>query len=309
MTSKPLPPNPRHLRWERYAGVTPQFERIDGGYLFRRDGCGPAIRVSVAERDAFAAAGRRALVWHVAAWTVCAAAGWLAVDSLMTDRGAVAAAIVLGIVQATIAMALYGSLRWHADAPGRALAGQPIERPARDPDFTKPGDSVSIIGATLVILFVTLTSVSGTSARSSFYIGLASASVMLGLFMLVRRWRFNRALSPEQKARARSVARHERLRDGAPDRHPVVAILFLLLVFVFVFAEIAAALVGFNAGSGIVLDEAKRTFDTANGATTAGAVLLGAGTAVVLGGLVDLLGRRLTGVSPFRFVLAITPGW
>lgn len=309
MTSKTLPPNPRHMRWERYAGVTPQFERVDGGYLFRRDRCGPAIRVSIAERDAFAAAGRRALLWHVAALLVCGAAGWLAVDRLINDGGEITTAILLGIVEALIAMILYASLRWHADAPGRALAGRPIERPARDPDFAKRLDTVSIIGLMLVLPFMICLSTLSDKVSVTVQIGLISASVMLGLFLLVRRWRFNRSLSPEQRARAREVARHERVRDGAPDRHPIVALLVLLVLFVFVFAEIVAVYVGFNAGSGFVLDGARQTFATADGATTTGAILLGLVTALVSGGLVELISLRVIGASPFLFLWAITPNW
>lgn len=309
MTSKTLPPNPRHMRWERVAGVTPQFERTDNGYLFRRDGCGPAIRVSIAERDAFAAAGRRALLLHVAAWVVCAAAGWLTVDSLMPDRQAITFAILLGIVETLIAVILYLSLRWHAVAPGRALAGRPTERPARDPDFAKRLDTVSTIGLILVLVFMIFLSSFSDRASLPIQISLATAAVMLGLFLLGRRWLSVRTLSPEQRARAAEIARQERVRSGRPDRHPLMALFLLLLLFAFVLIEIGTAYVGFNAGSRIVLESALQTFDTADGATTAGAILLGLVTALLSGGLIELLGRRVTGVSPFLFLWAITPAW
>ncbi|WP_419808570.1 hypothetical protein [Sphingomonas sp.] len=223
--SNGLPPRKRLMPIDRWAGVATQFERTDGGYLFRRHGHGPAIRVAMAERDAFVAAGMRALLGHAAAFVGCGGAAWLVVREMMADSSPDLTAVAVGIVLSLVALALYVSQRWYADAPARALAHRPVVAPARDPDFSgRVGYLTIAVGTSCLVVIAAL----GTDQPRSFYVAFATIAVMGGIFAAIGKWFGDAALSPAQYRRALAAEdtdqRHHRERAAALERaHPTKA--------------------------------------------------------------------------------------
>ncbi len=290
---------------DTYAGVAPQFERIEGGYHFRRGGYGPAVRASAAERDAFTRRARWSLAIHAVALCLCGYAGWLAVDATLGVRGEVVAAIGFGILLSLTALLLYASVRWNADAPGRALAGRPVERPARDPDFRDRPSYGTILGLTLGLLFLAAI---GTGQPAGFYISFATVAVMAGLFLAVNKLWFDSGLTPEQHRRAKAVARQEgdtarRGADGKPTSRWVGVLILLLALF-----QIVAILGGLGLGMAIVtIGSGSTAFPS--GGTLWVAIGMGVGVAALFGWLVERLCRRWTGESAIETFSNIPPGW
>jgi hypothetical protein len=301
-----LPPHERVVPIDTFAGVATQFERNDGGYLFRRGGCGPAVRVSVAERDAFTQRARWSVAIHAVALGICGYAGWLGASRILGAGGEIVVAIGFGIVLSLIALVLYGSLRWNADGPGRAFAGRPVERPACDPDFRdRPGYGM-ILGTTLALLVL---AAMGTQQPAGFYVTFATVAVMAGLFLAVRKIWFDSGLTPEQRRRAKAVARQE-ADDARPRRNgkPVSGWIGLLQLFLALF-QIAAIFGGFVLGMGIVTEIAGTTADTASGP----GLWIAIGAGVIVAGLfgwgVERLCKRWTGESALGTFDFIPPGW
>lgn len=306
MTPNTLPARKRMLPIERFAGVAPQFERTDGGYFFRRDRCGPAIRVTAAERDAFAAAGMRSLWLHVAAFGIFALTAWLLLDRLLINWSENGLAALFGIVVSLIAIALYGSLRWHADAPARALAGRPHERPARDPDVADLPGYGTIIGLTMLLLFLAAI---GTRQPTSFYVAFASGSVMLGIFLATRTWWTRAGLTPDQRRRAAAIKAQARANERARARANKTSRWQVLLLIVFFVLELIAIGVGIAMGVGIVVAvTGVGTDDLSFGPFMTG-FLLGMVIAGLLIWPLEKLCKRWTGDSALNSFDFIPAGW
>ena len=297
-----LPPRRRAIAIERVIGAAPQFERIDGGYLYRRDGHGPAIRVTAEEHDALTAGHGKILLLHAAALGVFGWLGWLVTQALLPRSGEAVVAAAFGVVLSLIALALYLSLRRYADAPWRALRHRPPERPARDPDASRQPAYRTIAGLVLLLLFLAAI---GTRQPATLYVTMAVMAVMLGLFLTVRRWRFGARLTPEQRRHVAAEAARERAaRRSIPGRRWRIALLLL-----FVLVEAILLLAGVVIGIGIVQGATGATSDT----MTFGLFMIGFLLGMALGGLivwpVDRLCKRWTGESAAGVLDFIPAGW
>lgn len=289
-----LPARTRIMPIHRWAGVVTQFERTNGGYLFRRHGCGPAVFVTPPERDRFAAAGMRALLIHAAAFAFAAGIIWLVVGRVLAEHGDTMRAIVFGIVASLSAMALYASQQSYADAPGRALAHRPIVQPARDPDFTTRQSYGGIIATTLLLLFLAAI---GTEQPASFYIVVATCAVMLGLFLAVRRWLFDAGLSATQRRQAdqveRELAAKTMARAKANPQTGGQVVLLLAFVVGQLVVLLCTMLIGVATAAAIVGQSSEQL--------TFGVFMIGFVGGLALGGLLmvplDRLCKRLTGSS------------
>ncbi len=287
------------------AGVAAQFEPVEGDYHFRRGGCGPAVRASAAERDAYTQRARWSVAIHAVALCLCGYAGWLAVDTTLGDRGEIVEAIGFGIILSLIALLLYASLRWNADAPGRALAGRPVERPARDPDFRDRPGYGTILGLTLGLLFLAAI---GTQQPAGFYISFATVAVMTGLFLAAHKLWFDSGLTSEQRRRATAVARQEeeeaRRAAGGKPMSRWIGVLILLLSLI----QIVAMGGGLMLGMAIVTTASGST-EFPSGGTLWIAIGMGVVVAALFGWLVERLCRRWTGESAIDTFGNIPIGW
>lgn len=304
--SNSLPPRRRLMPIDRLAGVAMQFERTDGGWFFRRHGHGPAVRVTAAERDAFAGTALRSALVHAAAMALCGTAGWLIVMRLMQGQNIYLRAVAIGIVLSLIGAALYASLRWNADAPGRALAGRPVERPARDPDYLEHGSYGTIGGGTLIILFIVAL---GTSQPPWVYATFATVVVMGGIFAALAKWRFERALTPVQQARAAQARAHERAleedRVRTRTRNSVLTRGQAVLLVSLTALQFVAMIGGFIAGLYAAFALAGTTAAAASGDVIGLAIVAGLLLAALLMWGIERLCKRLTGESslePFTWV-------
>lgn len=305
-----LPPRRRQMPIDRVAGVAMQFERTDGGYFFRRHGHGAAIRVSAAERDAFAATALRTLLIHAVALALCGAAGWMIVLRAMDGANVYVRAVSIGVVLSLIALALWGSLRWNADAPGRALAGRPTERPARDPDFLEHESYGTILGATIFLVFLMAL---GTKQPGWIYVTFATVVVIGGAVAALRKWWFDRALTPDQTARAAQARQAEaaraRDRQATRDRHSTLGAGGALLVLFFVVLQLVVMAGGLFAGIGATLGIAGTSMEQSSGGVVILALLMGVVLAGLLAWGVEVLCKRLTGESAADTLSSIPPGW
>jgi hypothetical protein len=286
---------------DRFAGLPPQFERSDRGWLFRRHGHGPAIRVSDGEYVGFMRAGMHAIILHGAAVIAFGSLAWLLLDRILPNWGANARAAVFGVVLSLIALALYGSLRHYADAPTRALVDRPPEQAARDPDASTQPNYTTIIGLVLALLFL---SAIGTQQSASFYITFATASVMLGVILAIRRLRFDRVLTVVQRERLREQRATERARRKETDPLWKGA-----LLLVFVTLEIAMLGGGIILGVGIAQAIAGQTSKDLG----FGLFMLGFLPGLAFGGLcfwpLEKLCKRWTGYSAVHAFDWIPPSW
>jgi hypothetical protein len=109
-----------------------QFEPDGGGYIYRKDYAGEAIRVSAAERDAFVAAFHRWLVVQILALIVGVVAVIFLVARSHFGRGSDP---VLWLIIGTSAVTGLSVVGWQVcwDAPARALA----DRAAVAPPLTR----------------------------------------------------------------------------------------------------------------------------------------------------------------------------
>jgi hypothetical protein len=217
---------------DRFAGLPPQFERSGNDWLFRQHGYGPAIKIGDDEYAALMRAGLRAIVLHALALPVFGWLGWLVIERLLPDWSINALAAVFGVIVSLIGLALFGSLRHRAEAPARAFIDRSPVAPARDPsDAAQPGYATIVTITALLLVAAAL----GTQQPPAFYIAFASASVMLGLILMVRRFRFEAALTVIQRERLREQRAAEYQREMAkartqPDGHWWQLPLLLLFV-------------------------------------------------------------------------------
>ena len=303
MPSPALSRRQRLMPVDHWAGVAPQFERIDGGWLFRRHRHGPAIRVTADERDAFAAAGRRALLLHALTFCVCSGATWLLVSRLFD--GALVTAIAFAVVVSLLAMALYGSQQWYADAPARALADRPAEAPARAPDHRERQSYTTIVATVAALLFLAAL---GTGQPLEVYVGLATGAVMLGLFMVVRRWRYDSRLSPTERRRADAALQEREAREKAAAGGSQSGWQVALLLF-FVMLELAVLAVAVILTVGIAMTVTGSTPDTMGFGLFMISFVAGLMLGVAANWPVDRLCKHWTGASAANAFDWIPAGW
>lgn len=290
---------------DRFAGLPPQFERSERGWLFRRYGHGPAIRVSDEEYAGFMRAGLHAVVLHGIALLAFGALAWLVLERALPDWSDTARAPVLGVVLSLIALALHGSLSHSADAPTRALVDRPPEKPARDPDASMQPNYTTIIGLVLFLLFMAAI---GTQQPASFYIVFGTASIMLGVILAIRRLRFDRILTVVQRERLREqrvtelAIERARRKDAEPWWKG-------LLLLVFVGLELVLLAGGVLLGVGIAQAIAGQTSENAS----FGVFMLGFLPGLAFGGLLfwplEKLCKRWTGYSAVHAFDWIPPSW
>lgn len=290
---------------DRVAGLPPQFERLERDWLFRRHGHGPAIRVSDDEYAAFMRRGLRAIVLHGVALVVFGGLAWLLAERLLPGFGDHARALVFGVALSLIALALYGSLRHQADAPARALAHRPPERPARDPDASMQPDYSTIVVLVLFLLFVAAI---GTRQPTSFYIVFAVVAVMLGVFLAIRRQRFDRILTVVQRERLRDQRVAAREIERTRWQEPGVLWKGALLL-VFIALELVLLVGGVLLGVGIAQAIAGQTSEDAG----FGVFILGFLPGLAFGGLLfwplEKLCKRWTGHSAVHAFDWLPPSW
>lgn len=290
---------------DRVAALPPQFERVGNTWFFRRRGHGPAIRVSDEEYLGFMRTGLRAVVLHIVALPIFATLGWLLLARVLPDVGGTARAAIFGVVLSLIALALFGSLRRHADAPARALVQRPPERPARDPDASMQPSYGTTIGVTLLLLFLAAI---GTRQPPSFYVTFASASVMFGIILFVRRLRFDGSLTAPQRERLRQQARAEREAERAMAATGG-SLWQGLLLLMFVVLELAFLALGVMLGVGV----AQAIFGQSGEGLSFGVFMLGFFPGLALGLLLfwplEKLCKRWTGSSAIHAFDWIPAGW
>ena len=293
MTPTTMPMRKHALPIERLAGVAAQFEPSSDGYLFRRGGCGPAVPVTTAEHAALAKAGNRALLLHLGAFGVCCWAAWLAVARALPGSSDLAMGAVVGIVVSAIGLVIYGSLRWHADAPARAVSGRRATRPARAADFGGHP------GYWTIVLWMAVLSIAVVARPQplAFNVALTIFGLVCALFVAGRRWLFARSLTSGQRAHARQAEKHERRADTPVARRRSLGIVVLLLLF-FVLELVALA-----AGILLSVQTAAALIGRPAGAMPDGAFLGAVFVGFAVGGLfmwpVDRLCKRWTGESVF----------
>ncbi|MEP9401036.1 hypothetical protein [Sphingomonas sp. VNH70] len=120
----------RHLERMRSLFLD-QFEADEGSVVFRKSMTGPPIRVSAAERDAFAAAfvnRVKRLMWAlmVATLLLCVVPVLAMPDATNDERN-----VIVAVGLSAILTACLGSGYWAWTAPARALARRPVAGPAR----------------------------------------------------------------------------------------------------------------------------------------------------------------------------------
>ncbi|RZF65098.1 hypothetical protein EWE75_06880 [Sphingomonas populi] len=295
----------RHAGIDRFAGLPPQFERSDRGWLFRRYGHGPAIRVSDDEYARFMRTGLWAVILHGVALIAFGAFAWLLLDRILPGWSGNARAPVFGVVLSLIALALQGSLRHYADAPTRVLVDRPPERPARDPDASMQPNYTTIIALVLFLLFMAAI---GTQQPASFYIAFATASVTLGVVLAIRRLRFDRILTVAQRERLREqrvtelAIERARRKESDPLWKGAVLLVFVALELVVIGG-------GIILGVGIAQAIAGQTSDDMG----FGVFMLGFLPGLAFGALLfwplEKLCKRWTGYSALHAFDWIPPGW
>ena len=242
---------------------------------------------------------------HGVALVVFGYLAWLMLDRLLPGPGDTTRALVFGVVLSLIALGLYGSLRHHADAPTRALAHRSPDLPARDPDASMQPDYSTIV---MVVLFLLFAAAIGTRQPRDIHIVVAVVAVLTGVFLAIRRRRFDRVLTVAQRERlrdqriaARETQRTYRRQPGAVWRGA------LLLVFVGI--ELAMLSGGILLGVGIAQAIAGPT----SGNAGFGVFMLGFLPGLAIGGLLfwplERLCKRWTGHSAVHAFDGIPPGW
>ncbi|SFR96817.1 hypothetical protein [Sphingomonas jatrophae] len=297
----------RRVGIDRVAGLPPQFERSGDTWLFRRHGHGPAVRISDDEFQASMRAGLRAVLVHALVLPLFAWLGWLVLERLLPDGSVNALAALFGVVLSVIGLALFGSLRHYADAPGRAFAGRPQVAPARDPsDATQPGWT-TIVALTFILLTAAAL---GTRQPAAFYIAFATASVMLGLILAVRRLRFDAALTVVQRERLREQRAVERQREVARlGRQPDVHWWQLPLLVLFILLQLAFLALGVIVCVGVVLGITGETSTGMSFGQFIAGFLPGLALGYVLFIPLERLCKRWTGVSAVHALDWLPPSW
>ncbi|WBH15021.1 hypothetical protein [Sphingomonas radiodurans] len=286
------------------AGVAPQFERTDDGYFYREDGTGPAIHVTVDERDGFVRAGTYAFLYHLLAFAMCAAAAWLVASRLLADAGRLAVAGSTGVVAALAAILLLISHEHATRAPARALRGRPAVQPPRDPDFEKSFGYGAALAAIVIAILWWLTGSAGTIADRS-VVGVFA--ILVGGFGILRRRRSYRRLDAAQRARALAAhAREEQLQRERLARAKPVNGCGLILFFLVELAMGVATLFGTIV---IVLDIAGQPAEEPDGWIFAGAFLLGITLSCLVVSALDRLCKRRTGASALNEFNWIPSDW
>lgn len=295
----------RPIGIDRIAGLPPQFERVRGGWLFRRHGHGPALPLSDQERAAFQREGWRSVLLHAAALPLFGWLAWLLLARILPMSSTNAIALIFGVIISLIALALFGSIRHAADAPARRLADRAFVLPAREPDDAMQPDYATIIGLMTGLLFLAAI---GTHRAASFYIAFASASVMLGIILTVRRWLFDNRLTAVQRERLRARA-DERRAARRVERHAGRSWWKGALLLAFVIVELIFLAGGVLIGIAIVLAISGQSSEQ----LTFGLFMIGFLPGLALGALafwpLERLCKRWTGASAVHAFDWVPAGW
>lgn len=293
---------------DRFAGLPPQFEHTGTQWLFRRHGHGPALPLSDEEHAGFMRAGLWAVILHFVALPLSGWLAWLVLERALPGWSTNALAALFGVVLSSIALGLWGSLRHQADAPTRALAGRAAVAPSRDPSDAAQPSWTTIIAVTLVLLFMAAT---GTRQPPAVYIAFASASVMLGVTLALRRVNFQAGLTVAQRERLRDqarVARAAERRKVQPEGSLWQLPLFLLFIVVELAVLVLGVAIGVTVSIGIAAIVVGPASELSFGVFIAGfipGIILGA----LMNGPVDRLCKRWTGGSAAHAFDWVPPGW
>ncbi|WP_144037090.1 hypothetical protein [Sphingomonas sp. TZW2008] len=275
------------------------------GWLFRRHGHGPALPLSDQECAAFQREGWRSVLLHSAALPLLGWLAWLVLERMLPTWSTNAIALIFGVVISLIALALFGSIRNAADAPARRLASRAPVRPAREPDDAMQPSYATIIGLTMGLLFLAAI---GTQRTASFYIAFASASVMLGIILAVRRWLFDNRLTALQREQLRARADEQRAARRV-EKHAGRSWWKGALLLGFVVVELIFLAGGVLAGIAIVLAISGQTSEQ----LTFGLFMTGFLPGLALGALafwpLERLCKRWTGASAVHAFDWIPAGW
>ncbi len=282
-TTSPFRQNPGPF--DKMAGIAAQFERSGDGFVYRRDGHGPAIPVSREEHDAFVRAGARATMYHLAALALCVAAAWLVATRVTVGADAIVFALVFATFSSAAAALLLVSHDWHRVAPARALSGRSAIRPPRARDG---GAGYGTIAGVMAIAVLWLfTGSIGTPAFRTFF---AMSALLIGAFLVARRLLARRHLNPAQRKQAAAAKRATATATTAAIGAGCAMLLFVLVETVVG----GAALFGTLA---LVLKIAGEPLSDPNGWVFAAGFLLGGGLAYLVMRRIDRLCRRWTGLS------------
>ncbi|OWK32867.1 hypothetical protein [Sphingomonas mucosissima] len=284
MSRDPLSSASRAGPFDKLAGVAAQFEPAGDGYLYRQDGWGPGIPVTLLERDAFVRAGARDLLLHLAALALCVVAAWLAAVRVTSGADDVVGAVVFATFASAAAILLLISHEWHRRAASRAMAAR---RPAAPPR-TAPGGGAgygTIAGVMAIALLWLFTGTIGTTAYRAFF---AVSVLLIGMFLIVRRWLARRRLTPSQRRAATP------LRRASAEPASVGAGCAMLLFFLL---ETVAGIFALFGTVALVLRLAGQPIEDPNGWVFAIGFLLGGAVAYAAMRMIDRLCKRWTGLS------------
>ncbi len=279
-----LSPASRAGPFDKLAGVAAQFEPTGDGYLYRQDGWGPGIPVTVQEREAFVRAGVRDLLFHLAALALCVAAAWLAAVRVTPGADEVVRAGAFATFASAAAILLLISHEWHRRAPSRALT---VRRPTAGP-CTAPGGGPgygTIAGVMAIALLWLFTGTVGTAAYRAFF---AVSALLIGMFLLGRRWLARRRLTPAQR-RAATASRRANAEPASVGAGCAMLLFFLL--------ETVAGLVALFGTMVLVLRLAGQPIEDPNGWVFGIGFLLGGAVAYAAMCMIDRLCKRWTGLS------------
>jgi hypothetical protein len=289
MTASPNVRRSRILPIDRYAGVAPQFSWNDGGYLYRRDGFGAPIPVSVEERDHFVRAGLRSLLLHVGALLLVLWAAVLAAERLHPTGSDVTRAAIVALMASVVGLILYRSHAWYADAPARALAGRPAVGPAGEVDVTRWPSYGTIATAVFATFLAILFHIRSTLVS---VVGVSVAAIVVGLAVAGMKWWFERGFTPVQRQKAAERRATVRMRDHRPFRP-----FRMLLLIVFLLVEMAVGLVAFVMVMGGIIELSGTSWEDPAPVPFIGGMVLGFAALWLAIWPLEKLCKRLTGTT------------
>lgn len=283
MPRSSLSPASRAGPLDKLAGVAAQFEPTADGYLYRQDGWGPGIPVTLLERDAFVRAGARDLLFHLAALALCVVAAWITATRVTSGGDDVVRAVAFASFASAAAILLLISHEWHRRAPSRALT---MRRPVAPPR-TVPGSAGygTIAGVMAIALLWLFTGTIGTAAYRAFF---AASALLIGMFLIGRRWLARRRLTPAQR-RAATVSRRANAERPSVGAGCAMLIFFLL--------ETVVGMVALFGTIALVLRLAGQPIEDPNGWVFTIGFLLGGASAYAAMRMIDRLCKRWTGLS------------
>ncbi len=277
---------------DRIAGVAAQFERADHGYLHRRDGFGPARQVTTEERDTFVRNAARSALYHLVALALGAAAAWLVVERATAGAPSMVRAGLFAVLSSTVAILLLISGDWARLAPARALRDRVAVRPARDPDLGSGPGYGTIAGVMAIAILWLLTGTIGTPAYRAFF---AISAVIIGSFLIVRRARRLRHLTPDERTQAKQKRRAATANRTDASKPASVAAGCGMLLFFLLETIVGIAVLMLTLAA--VMKLAGQPLDEPNGWVFAGGFILGGGLGLIAMSALDRLCKRLTGLS------------